>query len=210
MTLHDLPAARMLGRRVHIALTCHLPTTRLLRLAHHRVRHQTVSPRYSQKKEEHRCSDDLVKQLHSAVDIFTLTDFSRRVVRSKKISFTNTRAISDFLFLLLSLSQLPSLKSRMEMSISWTEETPLKSCNWLWCKVAECWIIAIMAAAGKVEALFKGRQFDQEIIVLCVRWYLRYKLSTRDLATRALSRSWPFIFVGIDFDRFNLRPNFGR
>jgi transposase-like protein len=36
-----------------------------------------------------------------------------------------------------------------------------------------------MAAAGKVEALFKGRQFDQEIIVLCVRWYLRYKLSTR-------------------------------
>jgi transposase-like protein len=38
-----------------------------------------------------------------------------------------------------------------------------------------------MAAAGKVEALFKGRQFDQEIIVLCVRWYLRYKLSTRDL-----------------------------
>jgi len=38
-----------------------------------------------------------------------------------------------------------------------------------------------MAPAGKVEALFKGRQFDQEIIVLCVRWYLRYKLSTRDL-----------------------------
>ncbi len=29
--------------------------------------------------------------------------------------------------------------------------------------------------------LFKGRQFDQEIIVLCVRWYLSYKLSSRDL-----------------------------
>ena len=32
-----------------------------------------------------------------------------------------------------------------------------------------------------VEELFKGRHFDQEIIVLCVRWYLSYKLSYRDL-----------------------------
>ena len=29
--------------------------------------------------------------------------------------------------------------------------------------------------------LFKGRHFDQEIIVLCVRWYLTFKLSFRDL-----------------------------
>jgi transposase-like protein len=29
--------------------------------------------------------------------------------------------------------------------------------------------------------LFKGRQFDQEIIVLCVRWYLSFKLSSRDV-----------------------------
>src|SRR5262249_59076782 len=28
---------------------------------------------------------------------------------------------------------------------------------------------------------FKGRQFDREIIVLCVRWYLSFKLSSRDL-----------------------------
>jgi transposase-like protein len=28
-----------------------------------------------------------------------------------------------------------------------------------------------------VEELFKGRHFDQEIVVLCVRWYLSYKLS---------------------------------
>src|ERR1700734_3747745 len=26
-----------------------------------------------------------------------------------------------------------------------------------------------------VDDLFKGRHFDREIIVLCVRWYLRYK-----------------------------------
>ena len=33
-----------------------------------------------------------------------------------------------------------------------------------------------------VEELFSGRHFDQEIIVLCVRWYLSFKLSYRDLA----------------------------
>jgi hypothetical protein len=32
-----------------------------------------------------------------------------------------------------------------------------------------------------IEELFKGRHFDQENVVLCVRWYLRYKLSYRDL-----------------------------
>ena len=45
-----------------------------------------------------------------------------------------------------------------------------------------------MAPAGSVEPLFKGRQFDQEIIVLCVRWYLRYKLSTRDLVEMMAER----------------------
>jgi len=29
--------------------------------------------------------------------------------------------------------------------------------------------------------LFKGRHFDQAIVVLCVRWYLSFKLSYRDL-----------------------------
>ena len=32
-----------------------------------------------------------------------------------------------------------------------------------------------------VEELFKGRHFDQEIVVLNVRWYVTYKLSYRDL-----------------------------
>src|SRR5579863_5317643 len=32
-----------------------------------------------------------------------------------------------------------------------------------------------------VEELFRGRHFDQEIVVLCDRWYLSYKLSYRDL-----------------------------
>jgi transposase-like protein len=32
-----------------------------------------------------------------------------------------------------------------------------------------------------MDELFKGRHFEREIIVLCVRWYLRFKLSLRDL-----------------------------
>ena len=36
--------------------------------------------------------------------------------------------------------------------------------------------------------VFKGRHFDAEIIVLCVRWYLRYKLSYRDLAEMMAER----------------------
>src|ERR1700687_3627197 len=39
--------------------------------------------------------------------------------------------------------------------------------------------------------LFRGRHFRDEIILLCVRWYLRYSLSYRDLeelmAERGLS-----------------------
>ncbi len=33
----------------------------------------------------------------------------------------------------------------------------------------------------KRPALFKGRHFEAEIIVLCVRWYLRFGLSLRNL-----------------------------
>src|SRR3954463_1515045 len=33
----------------------------------------------------------------------------------------------------------------------------------------------------KRPVLFKGRQFEAEIIILCVRWYLRYPLSFRQL-----------------------------
>jgi transposase-like protein len=34
---------------------------------------------------------------------------------------------------------------------------------------------------NSIEDLFRGRHFDREVIILCVRWYLRYKLSSRDL-----------------------------
>ena len=38
------------------------------------------------------------------------------------------------------------------------------------------------------DKLFKGRHFEREIIVLCVRWYLRYKLSLRDLVEMMAER----------------------
>ena len=38
-----------------------------------------------------------------------------------------------------------------------------------------------MMSLPNMDELFKGRHFDREIIVLCVRWDLRYKLSFRDL-----------------------------
>jgi transposase, IS6 family len=38
-----------------------------------------------------------------------------------------------------------------------------------------------MAGFLGLDELFEGRHFDREIIVLCVRWYLRFKLSFRDL-----------------------------
>ena len=28
-----------------------------------------------------------------------------------------------------------------------------------------------------MDELFKGRHFDREVVVLCVRWYLCFKLS---------------------------------
>ena len=31
-----------------------------------------------------------------------------------------------------------------------------------------------------MDELFKCRHFEREVIVLCVRWYLRFKLSFRD------------------------------
>lgn len=45
-----------------------------------------------------------------------------------------------------------------------------------------------MARFLGLEELFEGRHFDREIIVLCVRWYLRFKLSFRDLVEMMAER----------------------
>jgi transposase-like protein len=46
-----------------------------------------------------------------------------------------------------------------------------------------------MARLAPVEELFAGRHFDAEIVVLCVRWYLSFKLSYRDLVRMSEHRS---------------------
>jgi transposase-like protein len=45
-----------------------------------------------------------------------------------------------------------------------------------------------MTELTSAQELFKGRHFDQEIIVLCVRWYLTFKLSSRDLVQMMAER----------------------
>src|ERR1700738_1804362 len=46
-----------------------------------------------------------------------------------------------------------------------------------------------MAGFLCLDELFEGRHFDREVIVLCVRWYLRFKLSYRDLAEMMAERA---------------------
>ena len=45
-----------------------------------------------------------------------------------------------------------------------------------------------MSRFVSVEELFAGRHFDKEVVVLCVRWYLSFKLSYRDLVSMMSER----------------------
>ena len=45
-----------------------------------------------------------------------------------------------------------------------------------------------MGKLKSVQELFEGRHFDREVIILCVRWYLRFKLSLRDLVEMMAER----------------------
>ena len=45
-----------------------------------------------------------------------------------------------------------------------------------------------MAGFPGLDELFEGRHFDREVIVLCVRWYPRFKLSYRDLVEMMAER----------------------
>jgi transposase-like protein len=39
-----------------------------------------------------------------------------------------------------------------------------------------------------LPSLFRGRHFNHSIIILCVRWYITYKLSYRDLVEMMAER----------------------
>ena len=45
-----------------------------------------------------------------------------------------------------------------------------------------------MKSSRRLDALFKYRHFDRQIIILCVRWYVSYKLSYRDLVEMMAER----------------------
>ena len=47
-----------------------------------------------------------------------------------------------------------------------------------------------------VDDLFEGRHFDREVIILCVRWYLRFKLSLRDVAEMMAERGLSLAHTG--------------
>ena len=61
-----------------------------------------------------------------------------------------------------------------------------------------------MGELKSVDGLFEGRHFDREVIILCVRWYLRFKLSLRDLveimAERGLSIAHTTIMRWVQHD----------
>jgi transposase-like protein len=44
------------------------------------------------------------------------------------------------------------------------------------------------AMPESLKELFAGRHFDREVIIVCVRWYLRFNLSLRDLAEMMAER----------------------
>ncbi|WP_429401740.1 IS6 family transposase [Paraburkholderia sp. MM5482-R1] len=48
-----------------------------------------------------------------------------------------------------------------------------------------------------LDELFAGRHFDRDVIILCVRWYLRYKLSLRDLVEMMAERGLPLAHTTI-------------
>jgi len=41
--------------------------------------------------------------------------------------------------------------------------------------------VGLTSVVSRETLMFKGRHVDQSIILLCVRWYLAYGLSLRDL-----------------------------
>jgi transposase-like protein len=58
-----------------------------------------------------------------------------------------------------------------------------------------------MTEPTSAQDLFKGRHFDQEIIALCVRWYLAFKLSSRDLVQMMAERG-----IGLAHDHSSVGP----
>src|SRR5262245_66236460 len=55
----------------------------------------------------------------------------------------------------------------------------------------------MMQFSDTSSALFKRHHFDREIIILCVRWYITYKLSYRDLRAMRAERGIDLVHTTI-------------
>ncbi|NPT59157.1 DDE-type integrase/transposase/recombinase [Paraburkholderia sp. 5N] len=60
-----------------------------------------------------------------------------------------------------------------------------------------------MSKSKSLDKLFDGRHFDREIILLCVRWYLPYKLSLLPADTEI--RSSKYLNTLIEQDHRNIK-----
>ena len=67
-----------------------------------------------------------------------------------------------------------------------------------------------MAEFLGLDELFEGRHFDREVIVLCVRWYPRFKLSYRDLVEMMAERGLPLAHTTIMLWVHHFAPEFER
>jgi transposase-like protein len=67
-----------------------------------------------------------------------------------------------------------------------------------------------MAGFLGVGELFEGRHFNQEVIILCVRWYLRFKLSYRDLLEMMAERGLSLVHTTVMRWVHHYAPEFAR
>ncbi len=67
-----------------------------------------------------------------------------------------------------------------------------------------------MAGLLGLDKLFEGRYFDRSIIVMCVMWYLRFKLSYRDLVEMMAERGLPMAHATIMRRAHLYTPEFER
>ena len=76
--------------------------------------------------------------------------------------------------------------------------------RWLWCNsdAPSCYAHSVddhepMSKLKDIDGLFNGHHVDREVIILCVRWYLRYKASFRDLAAMMAERGLSLVHTTI-------------
>jgi putative transposase len=67
-----------------------------------------------------------------------------------------------------------------------------------------------MAGFLSLDELYKGRHFDRNVAILCVRWYLRFKLSYRDLVEMMAERGLSMVHITIMRWVHDYAPEFER